>query len=227
MAEKEWFCGECEGTREDERVPMETRVGAVELGLTQDEKEKYLALLPSVTLRKLLLRASANDAELPIFAPNTRDLLRYGSIGGGGGSRPSTLPSTHHDSAGTTENDPYPDITASASTNDPPSTYPRPGHGPIRPKPVTDEDDVEWLLEAETSVNGGRARNTEPSRVGMSEGDRVDADVDIGGGYEGFSHYYDDGNGTGGLVSVVGNSNHQADGGKKERVKGAWIQRKR
>lgn len=45
------------------------------------------------------------------------------------------------------ENDPYPDFALAAQTNDPPSTYPRPGNGPIRPRPTTNQDDMEWLLE--------------------------------------------------------------------------------
>ena len=31
---------------------------------------------------------------------------------------------------------------------DPPATYPRPGNGPIRPKPITSSDDMHWMFDA-------------------------------------------------------------------------------
>lgn len=186
---------------------MSARAGAGVQGLSEAERRTYLEGLPVGVLVELLVVATGADAELRAFAPDTRGLLRDPTAG--------TLASSHdrgHDRAnphaaiggvdsGNGNNghdkapeDPYPDITASASTNDPPSTYPRPGAGPIRPRPTTEPEDLHWLLEDEADAG--------PDNDGAV------------GGFGAFSHYYDGGGGGGDGVGVDGEGGEIKEGGE-------------
>ena len=146
---------------------------------SQEERLRYLDSLGAETLRALLGRALRMRPELPIFPPERvalgkeaeerarkedtassaltpLDGMTPAPPGGNsaaadaydGGANGSIASQQRQQ-----QRDPYPDIAAAAATNDPPSTYPRPGNGPIRPKPTTDPDDVAWLVDDENGFN--------------------------------------------------------------------------
>lgn len=116
------------------------------------QKRTYLTNLSSGTLIDLLLHATTLHPSLPIFAPDAHAVLA--SLHEPLRTQPtallapgpdSTLTQTHADADADSRSDPYPDYAADPS--EPPGTYPRPGHGPHKPRPTTDPADLPWLLD--------------------------------------------------------------------------------
>ena len=161
VPDKAWFCSRCEARREEVSVPMESRVSGVRW--TAKERQQYLEGCGTEMLRALLGRVLDVHPDAPIFPPpahassNPSDVAMDKNRPEGtatssaltplsGNTPASTAPSSH---APRETSNQYPDILAAAATNDPPSTYPRPGHGPITPRSTTGAEDVQWLLDDE------------------------------------------------------------------------------
>ena len=193
VAEKEWFCGLCMHKQEEGRAPIDERVSGA--SWSPEEKASYFDTLGRDTLRLLLDRALNINPDLPVFPPHP---LRHDTT--------TETPLTPSDAAAPILTKPkYPDIAVAAATNDPPSTYPRPGNGPVRPKPITGPEDVQWLLDDGNGFsvfshfydepNGDRETNGEmPEKQSASNGVAIDT-----------------------LVHVVGAG--------EQGVKGSWIQK--
>lgn len=162
IAEKEWFCSSCKHKHEEEIVPIDKRSSGEEWSI--EERRTYIEGLSSPTLRALLLRALLFRPDLPIFPPRDPVTSRYGLekkdatatssvLTPLDGSSPTPIGSATNLSPQSQQPEKYPDIAIAATTNDPPSTYPRPGHGPVRPKATTDPDDVHWLIDDENGFS--------------------------------------------------------------------------
>ncbi|KAL9057150.1 MAG: hypothetical protein Q9162_002478 [Coniocarpon cinnabarinum] len=137
--------------------------------------------------------------------------------------RPSAKPQV-----GEEADDPYPDITLAAATNDPPSTYPRPGQGPIPLSSTTKDGDMRWLVDDEGfSVfshfyDGATERIGVGGRTGDAQCNGANTDVRINGGSEETKVPAADATVSAavseGLVNVAGTGTRG--------VKGSWIHKK-
>ncbi|RMZ71610.1 phd finger containing phf1 [Pyrenophora seminiperda CCB06] len=73
VLEKEWLCGPC--TRAKQTVVESAQDLVVVENLSIDEKRAYFSTLPQHQLIDLLLTATVQHPELPIFPPNVRSLI--------------------------------------------------------------------------------------------------------------------------------------------------------
>lgn len=156
IPDKEWICVNCHDKREMENLPIGNRIGNQVLNLSLDDQKRYLLSLPHKTLVRLLLHSLEATPNLPIFAPNTRDLLRKldaeeDEVSDIPSARSPSKPRLINRQDGHVpppepdDNDPYPDYSNPAG--DPPATYPRPGHGHIPLQPTTDPQFLNRLVD--------------------------------------------------------------------------------